>query len=122
MTVSDVEVAQMLLKNYQYLIENDIKLAYEKLDNQYRTKKFSNVERYTQYINNIGIKQAKVMQYQKSVYNDYTQYVVLDENGRYYIFKESSVMNYSVLLDIYTVELQEFTDKYNSAKGEEKVQ
>ena len=62
------------------------------------------------------------MQYQKSVYNDYTQYVVLDENGRYYIFKESSVMNYSVLLDIYTVELQEFTDKYNSAKGEEKVQ
>ena len=121
-TVSDVEVAQMLLKNYQYLIENDIKLAYEKLDNQYRTKKFSNVERYTQYINNIGIKQAKVMQYQKSVYNDYTQYVVLDENGRYYIFKESSVMNYSVLLDMYTVELQEFTDKYNSAKGEEKVQ
>lgn len=121
-TVSDVEVAQMLLKNYQYLIENDIKLAYEKLDNQYRTKKFSNVERYTQYINNIGIKQAKVMQYQKSVYNDYTQYVILDENGRYYIFKESSVMNYSVLLDMYTVELQEFTDKYNSAKGEEKVQ
>ena len=60
------------------------------------------------------------MQYQKSVYNDYTQYVVLDENGRYYIFKESSVMNYSVLLDMYTVELQEFTDKYNSAKGEEK--
>ncbi len=31
-------------------------------------------------------------------------------------------MNYSVLLDMYTVELQEFTDKYNSAKGEEKVQ
>lgn len=121
-TVSDATVSQRLLENYQYQIENNMQVAYEKLDSEYRQKKFSNIQEYSQYIENIGLRQAKVAQYEKTKYDGYTQYVVLDENGRYYIFKEYSVMNYTVLLDIYTVELSEFVEKYNAARNPEKVQ
>ena len=121
-TVRDETTAQRLLEDYQYLLENNIQLSYEKLDSEYRQAKFSNLQEYSQYINNIGIKQTKIAQYQKTKKDGYTQYVILDEKGKYYVFKETSVMNYTVLLDIYTVELPELVEGYNSKNESEKVQ
>lgn len=121
-TVKDETTAQRLLEDYQYLLENNIQLSYEKLDSEYRQAKFSNLQEYSQYINNIGIKQTKIAQYQKTKKDGYTQYVILDEKGKYYVFKETSVMNYTVLLDIYTVELPELVEGYNSKNESEKVQ
>lgn len=121
-TINDETTAKKLLEDYQYQIENNIQLAYEKLDSEYRQNKFTNIEEYSQYINNIGIKQAKIAKYQKTKEDNYTQYVILDENGRYYVFKESSVMNYTVLLDIYTIKLPQFIENYNSKNEAEKVQ
>lgn len=120
--VSDEDTAKRLLEDYQYKIENNIQLAYEELDSEYRQKKFSNIEEYTQYINNIGISQANVVQYQKSKIDDYVQYIILDESGRYYVFNETSVMKYNVLLDIYTIELPNFVESYSNSNEAEKVQ
>lgn len=120
--VSDEDTAKRLLEDYQYKIENNIQLAYEELNSEYRQKKFSNIEEYTQYINNIGISQASVVQYQKSKIDDSVQYIILDENGRYYVFNETSVMKYNVLLDIYTIELPNFVESYNNSNEAEKVQ
>ena len=120
--VSDEDTAKRLLEDYQYKIENNIQLAYEELNSEYRQKKFSNIEEYTQYINNIGISQANVVQYQKSKIDDYVQYIILDESGRYYVFNETSVMKYNVLLDIYTIELPNFVESYSNSNEAEKVQ
>ena len=120
--VSDEDTAKRLLEDYQYKIENNIQLAYEELDSEYRQKKFSDIEEYTQYINNIGISQSNVVQYQKSKIDDYVQYIILDENGRYYVFNETSVMKYNVLLDIYTIELPNFVESYSNSNEAEKVQ
>ena len=120
--VSDEDTAKRLLEDYQYKIENNIQLAYEELDSEYRQKKFSDIEEYTQYINNIGISQSNVVQYQKSKIDDSVQYIILDENGRYYVFNETSVMKYNVLLDIYTIELPNFVESYNNSNEAEKVQ
>lgn len=120
--VSDEDTAKRLLEDYQYKIGNNIQLAYEKLNNEYKQKKFSNIEEYTQYINNIGISQANVVQYKKNKIDDYIQYIILDENGRYYVFNETSVMKYNVLLDIYTIESTNFVESYNNSNEAEKVQ
>lgn len=121
-TINDTTILQNLLENYQYQIENNIQLAYEKLDNEYKEKKFSNIEEYSKYIDNIGIKQAKVTKYQRTNNDNYTQYVILDENGKYYIFRETAVMDYTVILDTYTIDLPEFVNQYNKLNNAEKVQ
>ena len=63
----------------------------------------------------------KLKRYQKNENNDYTQYVGVDENGDYIIFRLNSVINYNVILDTYTIDLPEFTEKYTKASDEEKV-
>ena len=50
--------------------------------------------------------------------NDYTQYVLIDNLENYYIFRETSVMDYTVILDTYTIDLPEFLEKYENAKYE----
>ena len=60
-------------------------------------------------------------QYLKTKEPDYTQYVCVDQNGNYYIFRETSAMNYTVILDTYTIDLPEFLEKYNTASDQQKV-
>ena len=64
----------------------------------------------------------KLSKYQKEVMDDYTQYICLDRAGHYYIFRETSPMQYTVILDTYTIDLPEFVEQYNSSSEDKKVQ
>ena len=59
--------------------------------------------------------------YNKKEVNGKTEYICLDEKGKYYIFTKDNIVNYNVILDTYTIDLPEFLEKYNSNKGEIKV-
>lgn len=41
--------------------------------------------------------------------------------GKYYIFKENSAFQFSIILDTYSIDLPEFIEKYESATTQEKV-
>ena len=45
----------------------------------------------------------------------------MDKNGKYYIIKEYSAMNYKIALDTYTTNEEEITEKYNNSTNKEKV-
>ena len=60
-------------------------------------------------------------QYQVNSYDDYTQYVCIDQNGKYYIFNETAIMNFELILDTYTVDIPQFTEQYNNSTDSEKV-
>lgn len=120
-TVNDGTITARLLEDYQYRIRRNLQESYQQLDKEYREKKFTNIEEYSQYIEQSGIQNVKLVKYQKAEGENYTQYIGLDENNKYYIFQEKAAMNYSVILDTYTIDLPEFVEKYNDALEEQKV-
>ena len=49
------------------------------------------------------------------------RYVCKDGKDNFYIFNVNKVLDYTVVLDTYTVDLPEFTEKYNKVNAQEKV-
>lgn len=43
------------------------------------------------------------------------------QSGDYYIFKQTGVMEFSLILDTYTIDLPEYIEKYNKSQDEQKV-
>ena len=122
--VKDEEYAQELLKSYtQSIMYNNINYSYERLDEQYKTNKFKEITDYEKYIqdNRKSIISAVLDSYKINIYEEYIQFVCLDTKGKYYIFNQKSIMDYDLILDIYTVDLPEFVEKYEVATNEEKV-
>ena len=102
---------------------NDYEAAYNHLDEEYRTKKFATLEEFS-YLTSGKEEEYKSMalaQYQVTEQDGYTQYVLVDQNGKYYIVNETAVMKYTTMLDTYTVDLPQFTERYNSSNDAEKT-
>lgn len=122
--ISDETYAEDLLKHYVQSIKYlGTDYSYEQLDEEYKEKRFKTKTEYKEYVdeNKKRISTALLDYYQVEKYDTYTQYICVDRKGNYYIFKESATMDYSLLLDVYTVDLPEFIEKYNNAITEDKV-
>ena len=50
-----------------------------------------------------------------------TQILCVDRNNKSYIFKVTTPMKYSLILDTYTIDIQEFTTKYSETNDKGKV-
>ena len=61
-------------------------------------------------------KESEEQEFQKEDYEEYVQYVCLDNKGDYTIIKEYGPMNYTLILDTYTIDLPEFKVEYESKK------
>lgn len=96
---------------------------YNLLDDEYKEKKFGNIDSFKNYIelNREIFSNMKIQKYARYYYDGYTQYVALDNFGNYYVFNETSTMNYKVLLDTYTIDQPEFIENYDSASDVEKA-
>lgn len=121
--INDEAYVQDLFAKFKKEILYDRQLVYNNLNEEYREKRFGDFSTFETYAknnvrNNIIMKLSK---YQKTKYEDYTEYVCIDQNENYYIFNENSVMNYNVILDTYTVNLPEYIKKYDSATDQVKV-
>lgn len=98
-------------------------IAYNSLDEEYRKARFGTLEDFKAYAKET-VRQSLLMQaekYNKTQTDDYTQYTCIDGNGNYYIFRETSTMKYTLLLDTYTIDIPEFLEKYNNATEDQKV-
>lgn len=105
---------------YLEYLKNDKEASYYLLDKDYREKRFENIDKYLEFINKADLENAVISKSQVYDYDEYTKYVCIDIEGHYYIFNENSVMDYSIILDTYTLELPEFTEKYNSSNEQGK--
>ena len=102
---------------------NDYEAAYNHLDEEYRTKKFATLDEFSNFTSEKEeeYKSMALAQYQVTEQDGYTQYVLVDQNGKYYIVNETAVMKYNTMLDTYTVDLPQFTESYNSANDSRKA-
>ena len=61
--ITDRQLAAIYLNDYRNYLKNNIEQAYELLNEEYRSKKFNNIEEFKTYINTININNMSVEKY-----------------------------------------------------------
>ena len=80
---------------------------------------FSTYEEYEEYyrtVSNFGLSKYNIEETENG-----KRYICIDSYGNNYIFNVSSIMQYTVILDTYTLDLPEFIEKYESGNDETKL-
>lgn len=121
--ISDMQLCNTYLLDYKSNAINHTEDAYNSLDKEYREKRFGSFENYKKYVQEnaekiFGIKLAK---YQVKKYDDYNQYICIDQYGNYYVFNETAIMKYTLALDTYTTDLPQYVEQYNSSTKTQQV-
>ena len=124
--VKTEEVAKSYMDNYKQLLIIQPSIIYDNyMDTNYREKRYGSLDDFEEYVkeNMDGFKKSQVVKYTtNSIEGGKIQYVCMDQFGNYYIFDESSTMQYTVQLDTYTIPTEKFKTEYDKAESEKKVQ
>lgn len=117
------EIIQYYLNDYTTMAIYYSEIGYNLLDEEYKTKKFANIEDYKLYItkNALRMENAAVVQYAYEDKEDYVEYTIIDNYNNTYVIKRFDIMNYKVISDIYTVDLNIVVQKYDNGTDEDKV-
>lgn len=121
---TEEELAKNYILQYKRLILGYPELVYnDYLDNEYKEKRFGSLEKFKTYIkeNEKDIRRLTYSKYQVNKQEEYTQYILIDQNDKYYIFNTNNIYHYKVLLDTYTINTPQFIEKYQVANTMEKV-
>lgn len=101
--VNQEQMAKKYLSEYVNLIVFDEEKAFELLDESFSQRYFSgNFDAFSKYINSLKTKQfvqAKVTGYDIRKIEGKTYYYVKDLDGNQFLFKESEIRNYTVVID-----------------------
>ena len=103
--ISDEDLTKIYLNEYVHIMYSDVERAYELLDTEYKEKKFGSLETFKEYVNGLTYSNYKLERFYVDTDGNYTIYGAFDTNGNIFIFKTNGVMQYTVYLDDYTVEI-----------------
>lgn len=108
---------------YKRMILSRADKIYDILDEEYRKARFGNKEFFEEYIekNKEELQGIRLEEYLVNNYDDYIEYVGKDQYGNIYIFKEKNILDYTIELDDYTLEDEEYIKTYNSSTDQYKV-
>lgn len=118
----------MVVQYVNSLINNlnkDTKYVYNNLmQKEYREKRFRTSDIFLKYVedNKEVLQNIKPVKYMVNYYEDYREYICIDQYQNYYIFRENAIMDYTFKLDTYTITTDKFKEEYKNADIEEKVQ
>ena len=121
--LQDNEIISKYMEFYKKMIKYNPVESYNLLDKEYAEKRFNGVENYIEYLkeNRKNIYDIELTKYKISYNNGEKTYVVADENNSYYIIKESAIMEFTIMLDTYTIDTAEFIEKYDTATSANKA-
>lgn len=121
--ITDYKICLAYFNDYINTIKNNPEYGYNLLDEEYRNNRFNNIQNYIEYVNEIQSKllNATLNQYSVEANGEDIYYICVDQLGNYYIFKKQNMMNYTLMLDTYTIDQPQFLEKYNKANTMEKV-
>lgn len=103
--ISDEDLTKIYLNEYVHIMYTDIEKAYELLDKEYKEKKFGSLDAFQAYVNGLTYSVYKLDRFYVDTKGKYIIYGAFDTNGNIFIFKTNGVMQYTVYLDDYTVEI-----------------
>lgn len=99
--------------------KREILLSYNG-ENRKKDVDFDNINDYYIYLSK-QVKKLNIEGYQIRNEDEYTRYICKDNYGNYYIFYAVSSLNYTLVLDSYTLEIPELSQEYKEATTQEKV-
>lgn len=119
------DIAKEYFRIYKYILLSNPEIAYNHLDNEYKEKRFPMLEDFEKYVerNRDLLKGIRIEQYDVLV-NDTqigSEYICVDQYDNAYIFNEKDTLKYSVILDLYTIELSQIEEKYDESNAQQKV-
>jgi len=120
-TINIPNLINRYMSNYKILCKNYPDLAYNYLDKEYREKRYGSLEEFKQEVSKESNEDIIMKSYKVEQQEGYRRIVCLDEKGKYYIINETSTMEYTLILDTYTINIPEFSEKYQKANAQEKV-
>lgn len=123
-TVTSEDMCRIYLDNFTNLELEGTESAYNLLDEEYQKERFPTLQNYQEYVseNQSIIGESVLAQYSVDYKDDYTQYILVDNFGNSYTVKETSIMNYNIMLDNYTIKVDGYDENYNKLSDENKVQ
>lgn len=121
--ISYEERAKAYFNAYKRMCLSNPTIAYEYLNEEYKTARFENIDRYKQYVekNKQELTGISINQYLVNTYEDYTEFVCKDQYENMYIFRERNINDFDCLLDTYTISTDKFKDQYSKSSNEDKV-
>lgn len=121
--MTDEQMAEYYFFRYKDDIIYNPKELYDILDNKYKEKKYKDLTTFLNYVNENKeiLANVELNKYKVNKKDNHTEYICVDQYGNYYIFDETAVMKYTVRLDTYTIDSDEFLNKYNNGSEQLKV-
>lgn len=104
LSISNEQMASIYLNDFLFIARTNPDEAYLLLDEEYRNKKFGDVNNFILYVNNNYLKNISVNEY---AFN-FNKYYIYDDFGNTFVFVIKSVMEYKVYLDENTVEITNY--------------
>ena len=149
-SISDSTYIKDMFDNYLENMLYNTKVAYDMLNQDYKERKFGSIDAFNRYIaqnkdkiertykegtyNNSDFKTLKeyndfmfqnsnlgIKNYLINKDENYTQYIGIDNYNNYFIFNATAPMKYEVMLDGYTINTLQTTEKYNLASDSNKI-
>lgn len=122
-TATSQDMIRLYLEIYKRLALGFPELSYEYLDDEYKSKRFGSLEEYKSYIseNKDYINGLNAIQYKSTESDTSVEYIIMDNKENYIIINEKEPLKFKVMLDAYTINVSEVSEKYNNASKSEKV-
>lgn len=110
-------IIKELFERFKFDIKFDNNGLYNKIDNEYKSKKFEGLDDFKNFINSKKqqILNENISKYQVNEYENYNDYIAISEDEEYYIFSTKNLMDYTILLDRYTVLTEKVINEYNGS-------
>ena len=122
-TINDEYICKKHIDFYKKLAIGNPDIAYNYLNKEYREARYGKLDDFKQYVKNNkkAIQSITLNRYQVTEDNGQKQYLCEDVDEFYYIFKESAIMDFSLVADTHSIDIPEFTEEYSKASEQEKV-
>lgn len=121
--INDLQMIEEYISNYKESMIYSPEYAYEKLDEEYKEKRFPTIEKFKKYIedNKNQIQTGYILEYKVLREAEYTKYTAIDKYNNYYIIKTKTILDYNIQLDNFTIFAEELNEKYLTATIQEKI-
>lgn len=112
--ITDKMYLEDIINVYKQNVKNNPEVIFNKLNIEYKEKKFNKIEKFKSYINKHidNIYTMELKDFSKNKYEEYIQYICIDNNDNYFIINEIAPMEYNLILDTYTIDLPIFKQNY----------
>lgn len=120
--IGDKDVAKYYYNEYVFNMTYDTQKAYNLLNEEYKSKRFNNYNDYKKYLEQNQNSKSFIMKYKVEEFDNYKEYLCIDNLNNYYIFKETNPMEYTVILDQYSIGDKIYSEQYRTKDKKVKSQ